>query len=143
MIDELQISEAHINAVLEHCRCSLPNEACGMLGGRADEVMSVFALTNANPSPVSYTIDPMQQLKVLRELEAAGQELVGIYHSHPQSPALPSLTDINRAFFPGTRELNYPGVVYLILGLSGAAPEINAFVITGEGIEKIALKVTR
>lgn len=139
---ELQISEAHLETALEHCRCSLPNEACGMMGGIGGRVMSVFALTNSNPSPVSYAIDPMQQLRVLRELEAAGQALVAIYHSHPDSPALPSLTDINRAFFPGTRELNYPGVAYLIIGLGGPAPQINAFEITREGIEKVELKVT-
>lgn len=142
-MEELQISEAHLDIAMEHCRRSLPNEACGMMGGLGNRVMSVYELANSNPSPVSYTIDPMQQIKVLRELEAAGHALVAIYHSHPQSPALPSLTDINRAFFPGTRELNFPGVAYVIVGLSGPAPVVNTFVFRDKDIERINLKVLK
>ncbi len=140
-MEELLISREHLDAVIAHCRSDLPDEACGLLFGRDSRVEHVRPILNTEPSPVSYSFDPSEQLRVMREMESEGFELLGIYHSHPDSPPIPSLTDIRRAFFPGTREPNYPSAVYVIVGLSEDLPEINAFLILGDEARRVHLHV--
>jgi len=138
---DLVISRDHMDEMVAHARESLPDEACGMLGGLAGRVHRVYRLGNSDPSPVSYAVDPIEQLKAMKDMAESGTELVGIYHSHPGAPPLPSITDINRAFFPGTRDLNYPDVVYVIISLSGPAPEVKAFMIEREGVRTVELSL--
>jgi proteasome lid subunit RPN8/RPN11 len=65
-------------------------------------------------------------------MREAGEELVAIYHSHPDGPAAPSLTDVV--------EHEYPGVLYLIVSLATRdAPEIRGFYIHGERVEEVPL----
>ena len=54
-------------------------------------------MRNAEQSPVAYRLDPEEQYHVFMEMEAAGQEIVAIYHSHPRSPAYPSPRDVEMA----------------------------------------------
>ncbi len=78
----------------------LPNEACGLLGGRGGVVEQVMAVENAAHSPVRYEMAPAQQLEAMLALESAGLELTAIYHSHPAGPAMPSPTDVAEAYYP-------------------------------------------
>lgn len=135
----LVIPDEILDEMVSHARQCLPNEACGMLAGVDGHVRKLYALENSDPSAATYTIDPTAQLRAIKDMSANGLELVGIYHSHPDSPPLPSITDINRAFFPGTRELNYPDVAYVIIGLSSPAPEVKAYRIMTEGVEGIEI----
>lgn len=138
----LAISRADYDAMVGHARGSLPNEACGMLGGRQGKVEKLYCLKSSDPSPVSYTVDPTEQINVMKDMGNMGIALVGIYHSHPDSPPLPSLTDINRAFFPGSRELNYPGVVYVIIGLSDTVPDVRAYKVGTDKVESVEITVS-
>jgi proteasome lid subunit RPN8/RPN11 len=137
---ELRVSEDLLEAVISHARQCAPHEACGLLGGRDNGAEKAYRLRNVHASPVSYAFDSREQLEAMKQIERDSLELVGIYHSHPASPAIPSSTDIERAFFPGTREPNFPGVFYVIVSLSGTRPEVNAFLIHGHCVEKAALK---
>lgn len=75
---------------------------------------------NVHPTPTTrYVIDPREQLKAFRAIEAAGEDLVGIYHSHPVSQPYPSPTD--RA------EAHYPDAFYVLVSLRTGEPEIRAF----------------
>lgn len=75
---------------------------------------------NAHPTPTTrYVIDPREQLRAFRAIDAAGEELLGIYHSHPVSQPYPSPTD--RA------EAHYPDAFYVLVSLRSATPEIRAF----------------
>jgi proteasome lid subunit RPN8/RPN11 len=140
---DIVISSEQLDAVVAHGRSCLPDEACGLLFGRDGRVSRVRPVSNSEPSPVSYILDPRDQMTAMKEMEAEGLELVGIYHTHPESPAMPSLTDIRRAFFPGTKEPNFPDAVYLIVGLSGDVPEANAFRILEDGVQKVEVRVER
>ncbi len=140
-MEQLVISREHLDALIAHARSDLPNEACGLLFGRQGRVEQVRPILNAEPSPVSYSFDSGEQLRVMREMGDRGLELLGIYHSHPESPPIPSLTDIRRAFFPGTREPNFPSAVYVIVGLSEDVPEVNAFLILEDEARKVHLHV--
>ena len=66
-----------------------------------------------------YVIDPREQLKVFRSIDAASEELLGIYHSHPVSQPYPSPTD--RA------EAHYTDVVYVLVSVRTAKPEVAGF----------------
>ena len=75
---------------------------------------------NVHPQPTTrYVIDPREQLKAFRSIDAAGEELLGIYHSHPVSQAYPSPTD--RA------EAHYPDAVYVLVSVRTSKPEVAAF----------------
>jgi proteasome lid subunit RPN8/RPN11 len=140
---ELVLSQWHIDEIVSHAKSVLPDEACGLLFGHGNEVVEVTPVTNSEPSPVSYVFDPKEQLSVMNGMKERGLTLVGIFHSHPVSPPVPSLTDIRRSFFPSTREPNFPGAVYVIVGLSTTVPEIKAYLLQPEDASKVDIKVRR
>ena len=138
----LLLTEAHLNALLEHCRAEFPHEACGILAGRNGSVERVYRMTNVRPGPASYEMDPEEQFRVLRSIRQEGRSLIGIYHSHTGSPAFPSGIDVEQAYWPGTLFPNYPGAVYVIVSLMDRQnPDVKGFMI-GEGrIAEVALQV--
>jgi [CysO sulfur-carrier protein]-S-L-cysteine hydrolase len=89
-------------ALLDHSRRELPNEACGLLSGSLAEgqALTFHPTRNAEDSPVIYNIHPDDLLAAMRAMEDAGQDLVAIFHSHTHSPAVPSATDRRQAMYP-------------------------------------------
>ena len=90
-----------------------------------------------HPTPTTrYEIDPREQLKAFRAIDAAGEELVAIYHSHPVSQPYPSPTD--RA------EAHYPDALYILVSLRAREPEMRAFRIrTDDFIREVPINVER
>lgn len=118
--------------MIQHAREGVPNEICGMLGGKDGRAHRLYRTTNAEPSPVRYVVDPREQLRILREIEAQSWDLVGVYHSHTHSPAYPSRTDVELAY--------WPDAFYLIVSLMAAeAPEVRAFRIVDGQISEATL----
>lgn len=106
--------------MIEHARREAPLEACGLVAGRDGVATRFFPTENVERSPVRYTIAPLDILRVSREIDRAGEELLAIFHSHPATEAYPSATDIRLAF--------YPDAYYLICSLRDPArPELRAF----------------
>ncbi len=111
--------------MLAHIIRCLPEEACGLLGGRREEPAALFTdaapytavavlpVVNELHSPVRFRMDPADQLKAFYWLEEHDQELAAIFHSHPQGPEHPSATDL--------AEFAYPGVLMLIVSPIPAA----------------------
>jgi proteasome lid subunit RPN8/RPN11 len=123
-----------LTTVLDHCRRSYPNEACGILAGAGNRVGKVYAMTNIEPSPVSYFMDPGEQFVVEREMRKNSERMVAIYHSHPQSPAFPSLKDISLAF--------YDDAFYVIVRLGGReAYEMRAFTIRDGRASEVSVSI--
>jgi proteasome lid subunit RPN8/RPN11 len=96
----LTLSEQHYSALVAQAEAERPNEACGLLAGIEGRICRVYPVENLHHSPTRYEMAPVQQIAAFLELEAAGWELSGIYHSHPAGPAEPSPTDIAQAFYP-------------------------------------------
>ena len=96
-------------------RSAYPNEACGLLMGRrsGDEriVTLVRQARNLNVERANdrYELDPQDFLAADREARAAGLDVVGIWHTHPDHPARPSATD---------RADAWPEWSYVILSVS-------------------------
>ncbi|MGQ0569610.1 MAG: Mov34/MPN/PAD-1 family protein [Armatimonadota bacterium] len=96
----LELPKALAEAMTDHARQEFPNECCGLLAGRGGRVERLFRGQNVDRSPYTYRLDPQEQLRFFKTIDAEGLELLGIYHSHTQSPAYPSRTDVARAFYP-------------------------------------------
>jgi len=130
---ELIIPKDLLEKILDHCKMAFPNEACGILAGKGEQVSRVYAMTNIEPSPVSYFMDPGEQFRVQKEMRERGEGMIAIFHSHPQSPAYPSAKDVKLAF--------YDDAVYMIVGLSGSgADEIRAFNIREGNVTEIGIR---
>lgn len=98
----LQMTAAHWHVITAHLEGQLPNEACGLLGGRGGVVERVYLVENNLHSPVRYQMEPLAQIQAMTEIDDAGLELTAIFHSHPRGPAVPSPTDVAEAYYPET-----------------------------------------
>lgn len=87
-------------------------------------VEAVFPVENVDHSREHFTIDPRDQLHVVKQARSQGLALLGNFHSHPDTPARPSDED--------KRLSNDVAASYLILSLAGEAPQLNAFHIEGD-----------
>jgi proteasome lid subunit RPN8/RPN11 len=110
------------DAVVEHARRELPNEACGIVvgdrsAGDGGVATRWVPLRNALASPYRYSIDPADLLQLTIETDDADEVFWAIVHSHVDSPARPSPTDL--------RESHYPEALYLLISLaaSEASPD--------------------
>lgn len=112
MSDGLALASTVVEAMLAHACDELPNEACGLLSGRPGRALRFHPARNALASRYAYEVEPGDLVRIMYAIEADAEELVGIFHSHPATPAIPSASDV--------REAEYP-VVYLIA--SFADPE--------------------
>jgi proteasome lid subunit RPN8/RPN11 len=131
----MKISQDLIDEMVAHARDDLPNECCGMVGGRDGEATSVVRVANSAASPLRYEMDPQEQYNALKSIEDGGAELLGIYHSHTKSAAYPSQTDVNQA-------VAWPEQVYLIVSLADReAPDVKAFDLKELKIADVALDV--
>jgi proteasome lid subunit RPN8/RPN11 len=107
-------------ALIAHAREASPRECCGMLLGRGEEIAEARRARNVASSPATrFVIDPKDHIDARRDGRARGLEILGFYHSHPHSAAVPSATDV--------AEAAYPGSVYAIIGLSADPPEVRVF----------------
>lgn len=110
----LWIVSSVLEGMLAHCRGEAPREACGLLGGRGTIATSLYPVANvANRPEVEFSMDPAGQLAAFKAIDARGEEIVAIYHSHPRTSPVPSRLDIERAY--------YPELFYLIVGLTEKA----------------------
>ncbi len=119
--DFLIIPKQVLDEMLSHCKAGLPNEACGILAGRGNEVSKIYAMSNIENSPVSYLMDSGEQFRAMKDMRANNVEMVAIFHSHPSSAAYPSPKDVNLAF--------YEEAVYLIVSLASGEPVVKGFTI--------------
>ncbi len=110
----VQISQNLVDEMIAHAKQSLPNECCGILAGPGSEVVKSYRMTNIEASPFRFSMDPGELVAVDSEAGDNGWELIAIYHSHTQSEAYPSDTDIRIA--AGTAEL-WPDTRYILISL--------------------------
>jgi [CysO sulfur-carrier protein]-S-L-cysteine hydrolase len=111
-----------VNKILACAREAAPHECCGLIGGKADgTAQTIYSLRNvASDKLVSYEAAPEELFAAQRQMRERGEEMLAIYHSHPQSQApAPSETDVRLAY--------YPSAVYFIVGLAGQQPVMRAF----------------
>jgi len=127
----MRISRADRDEMIAHAREEAPNECCGYMRAKDGVVQEVFRAVNERNSPYGYELDP-KSLFAVNDLDDHGFE-VGVYHSHPRSPAEPSQTDINLA--------NYPAWTYWIVSLGGEEPGVRAWRIADGSVDEEPVEV--
>ncbi len=125
----ITISTSQKQILSSHAKKQKPNESCAFLLGHIQDnkvvVKDVILTDNMEKSPVNFTISPEQTLQGYLEAQKNNMEIVGIFHSHPSSEALPSATDQKYM------EINpYVWVIF-----SGLTNEFKAFVLESKIIE--------
>jgi proteasome lid subunit RPN8/RPN11 len=139
----IQISEAQIQTMHHHVSRTYPQEGCGVLLGRLEQdsqprkILEVRSVTNAWSDDVAkelveagitppqepdhlhsrrdrYWIDPRDLLGIQRYARSQQFDMIGIYHSHPDHPAVPSECD---------RLLAWSGYSYIIISVLQGQPQ--------------------
>jgi proteasome lid subunit RPN8/RPN11 len=115
-------------AIIAHAREGKPEEICGVVRGRGPAAYEAIRGRNIAAERIeNYEVDP-QTLLLQFKFEEQGEEMMGIYHSHPVSVAYPSATDAWNAY--------YPECIYFICSLEhDDAPIIRAFRMTPHFLE--------
>lgn len=126
----IELDRSQYDEIVAHCQAEYPNEACGLVAGKEDVAVRVIPMRNADASPATYRLDAEEQFRVFDEMDAEGQDVWGIFHSHTHSEAYPSATDRRQAL--------YPEAHYLILTLQDrSAPRLRGFrILDGEVTEE-------
>ena len=132
----LTLPEPTLRQLVSHCYDGLPDEACGLLGGRAgsDRVEVFVPTANADRSSRTYSIDGRDLLRAERELEGRGMEVLGVAHSHTHTEAYPSPTDVEQAPDPTWH--------YVIVSLRQEAPVTRSYRIVDGTISEEVVAVS-
>ncbi len=133
------------DAITAQARAESPNEACGLVIGSAPALAGGVALRyeacrNAAASPVRYTIDSDDLIRLAIATDDADEVFWGIVHSHLASPAVPSPTDVGLAY--------YPEALYLLVSLARdqadlvtGAPSLRAWEIVAGVAREVGLEI--
>jgi len=123
----VKIHRPAFEAIQAHGSDGYPDEICGLMLGNDHVVTDVRRARNiiVERSRDRYEIDPLDQIRIQREADAAGLDVIGYYHSHPDHPAQASRFDTERA---------WAGYVYVIVSIEKGKPvDANVFVADTDG----------
>ena len=113
----------------QHANVQSPLEACAILFGTSNdktwETTDIFLTENIDKSEVNFTISNKQLMEGYTIAEDKGLDIVGIFHSHPNSQPSPSNTDIK--FMKGNP---VPWIIY-----SGITKEMKAYLLDSDLIQ--------
>ena len=128
---------AHLE-MLRHAVAGLPNEACGLLGGRfgADLVERFVPTRNADASAKTYSIGPDGFLAADEALGPDGLDLVGVMHTHTHTDPYPSPTDVAQADNPLLL-----GWHYVIVSLRDTEPMLRSWILDDGRIAETPVEV--
>lgn len=93
----MKLPKDYVDEMIAHAREEVPNECCGIIAGKDGEATKLYRAVNAEASPYRYSVDPKDLLRIYRDLDSNGWDVFVIYHSHTQTGAYPSGTDIRLA----------------------------------------------
>lgn len=125
----LRLPGSLADEIRRHGEAAYPVECCGALigtveGGAKEVVRLAPAVNRRTDDPHRYLIAPDDLRRLDAETRAAGQEIVGYYHSHPDHPAAPSAFDAEHA---------WPWYSYLIVRVDhGRGAELTSWVLDDE-----------
>ena len=96
-MESIILAQKEKDKLVTHAISEQPSESCAMLFGKKVgdnwNVKEVFLTQNIDDSQTNFTISPEELLKGYQIAEKNQLEVVGIFHSHPNSDAIPSNTD--------------------------------------------------
>ncbi len=92
-MQEIILSQTDKKILSEYSENQKPNESCAILFGKNNQVLDLFLTENIEESPVNFTISNKQLIEGYKIAEEKKMNVIGIFHSHPDSDAYPSNTD--------------------------------------------------
>jgi proteasome lid subunit RPN8/RPN11 len=130
----LKLDRSYVDEMVAHAREDNPNECCGIIAGNDGHGVKLYRALNAEASPYRYSVDPKDLLRIYRDLDKNGWDVLAIYHSHTHTEAYPSPTDVRLA--------SWPDAHYVIVSLADESePVVRAFRIQNGAIEEQELVV--
>ncbi len=130
----LKIKSSIFEEMVKQAKTQAPVEACGILAGRDHSAEKFYKMKNADNSSDHFMMVPQEQFTVIKDIRSSGLEMLAIYHSHPESPARPSLEDIRLALTPD--------VIYVILSIQDLeAPKVSGFLIEEGNVTEVLIVV--
>ena len=112
--------QLHVLAgIIGHARDAAPLECCGLLAGKDELIDEYICTENIRASEVAYQVNPAEHFAAIKSLRARGRVVVGAYHSHPRTPAVPSATDL--------AEAHDADLLYVIVSLRDDRPDVRAY----------------
>src|ERR1700720_1522173 len=99
----IKINSEAWHLMVAHAEAKFPNECCGAMIGNIDgdtkSVPAAVAMENsyAGAQGARYELRPEDLLEADRKARAAGLDLIGIFHSHPDCDAYFSKTDLENS----------------------------------------------
>jgi|SRR5450432_1345952 proteasome lid subunit RPN8/RPN11 len=132
----LSINRVHCQQIVDHARQGYPYEVCGLVGGRDGHAEVVTSVPNASLTPHNaYEMERQAMVDAIWAFRREGREVVAIYHSHPESDAVPSEVDIAQA--------TWEDAITLIVGLSNSdEPDLRAWTIRHGQVEPAVLTIS-
>ena len=136
-MDEILLSQKQKDTLIQHSEKAGLAESCAMLLGTHNEqqwnVKEVFLTRNAhNDSETSFIISPEELLQGHQFAEKKHLELVGIFHSHPNTAASPSNMDKKFMKING----DVPWIIF-----SGINTDLRAFILEEDMVSEKEIKV--
>ena len=124
-LQEIILKQAEKKILSQYSENQKPNESCAILFGKNNQVLDVFLTENIDESPVNFTISNKQLIEGYKMAEDKKMDVIGIFHSHPNSDAFPSNTD--------KKFMQSNPVVWIIY--SGINKNFRAFILESDTIE--------
>lgn len=105
----LKIPSSIQDQIQAHGAATYPYEGCGLLLGQVENgcnvVTAIRPMQNVWPDEAEkrerFRIDEQEWIRAEMEAMAAGVDIIGIFHSHPDHPPVASPRDLNWASWPG------------------------------------------
>ena len=130
----LTLERSYVDEMIAHARGDDPNECCGIIAGLDGSAMQLYRALNAEASPYRYNVDPKDLLRIYRDLDDHGWDVLVIYHSHTHTEAYPSPTDVRLAA--------WPEAYYIVVSLRDkSSPVVRAFHIREGNVEEQELRI--
>lgn len=129
----VRLPRSIVNQLLQLAQKSPEEEICGLISRDQRGFKKCYPVVNvADDKKHFFALDPKGQIEAIRSMREQGEELGAIFHSHPDSPPLPSLADIEQH--------EYPGVLYLIISLGKkGVPEMRGYHIHGREAGEVVI----
>jgi proteasome lid subunit RPN8/RPN11 len=136
-----QIEQKILDSIQDHLERTYPFEACGfLLGSEKNGVRNITKSIEAENKSTEnqrrrFVIDPLDYMRTEKLALKENLSLIGIYHSHPDEPAIPSLTDLEYA---------QPNFSYFIFSIiSGKLTDLQSFRLNGKIFVEENLTITK
>ena len=131
-VANMRISYRTARQIADQAALHYPKEVCGLLAGSGKRIMKAFPVSNIADKPeTQYQLQPDEQLKALKQIDADRLTWIGIYHSHPKSRPIPSPADIQQA--------SDDGLLHLIVSLRHSEPKLKLWRIQTAAVTPIEL----